>query len=83
MSNAHGQLIQVARSVLRASEQYPKAVRLGVARDWLAAESYRLAERLQDEAWKWTPAEPVVPDLMAALEESLSPGSHPTPEEDR
>lgn len=35
--------------------KYAAAVELGQGKDWLAAEAPRLADRLLDEAWRWTP----------------------------
>lgn len=69
MANAYGSLRQAARMVLRDTEQYDEAVRFGVARAWLTREGDRLAERLLDEAWRWSPS-------------PASPSSHPASEED-
>lgn len=55
MADPYGPMRQAARSVLRSTDEYREAVRLGVARRWLAREGDQLVERLMDEAWKWTP----------------------------
>lgn len=74
-----------ARRFLRESAQYAAARRIGptTARMWLDREGDRLAERLLDEVWRWTPAEPEVPDLMTALEASLASPSSDLTKEDR
>lgn len=51
-------MLQVARAVLRDTPEYAAAVELGQGREWLEREANRLADRLLDEAWVWTPTLP-------------------------